>query len=141
MAQYQTDNPPAAQEPPVSGWALGAIGFAAALLTLVGAFQIIAGLTAVIDDQFYVVSRHYTFDVDTTAWGWIHLIIGVLLLVTGLGLFGRRTWAGVTGIFLAMLSALANFFFIPYYPVWGIVVIALDVWIIWALTRPGAIRT
>ena len=78
---------------------------------------------------------------DTTGWGWIHLIMGALLIATGVGLFSRQTWAGVMAIFLAALSALANFFFIPYYPFWAILVIALDVWVIWALTRPGAIRT
>jgi uncharacterized membrane protein len=125
----------------VSGWAVGGIVFAASILTLIGTFQVIAGLVAVFNDEFFVVTRNYTFDLDVTAWGWIHLILGVLLVITGLGLFGRRTWAGVTGIMLAMLSALVNFFFIPYYPLWSIVIIALDVWVIWALTRPGAIET
>jgi hypothetical protein len=125
----------------VSGTALGVITFAACMLLLIGAFQVIAGLAAIIDDQFYVVARHYVFQFDTTAWGWIHLLLGVLLVATGFGLFARQTWAGVTAIVLVSLSALANFFFIPYYPLWSIVVIALDVWVIWALTRPGAIRT
>ena len=106
-----------------------------------GTFEAIAGLVAIFDDNFYVVTRNYTFDLDTTVWGWIHLIIGIALLFTGFGLFSRSTWAGVTAIVLAMLSAIANFFFIPYYPFWSIVVIALAVWVIWALTRPGAIRT
>jgi hypothetical protein len=125
----------------VSGTALGVIAFAACMLLLIGAFQVIAGLAAIIDDQFYVVARNYTFQFDTTAWGWIHLLLGVLLVATGFGLFARQTWAGVTAIVLVSLSAIANFFFIPYYPLWSIVVIALDVWVIWALTRPGAIRT
>jgi hypothetical protein len=125
----------------VSGWAVGGIVFAASMLTLIGVFQVIAGLVAVFDDEFFVVTRNYTFDLDVTAWGWLHLIIGALMVVVGLGLFGRRTWAGVTAIMLAMLSAVMNFFFIPYYPLWSIVVIALDVWVIWALTRPGAIET
>lgn len=132
-------------EPPreqhVPGGALGGVIFAACVLTLIGAFQIVAGLTAIIDDEFYVVLPNYTFNLDTTAWGWIHLLLGVGLLLTGLGLFGRQAWAGVTAIFLASLSALANFFFIPYFPLWAILVIALDFWVIWALTRPGAVRT
>jgi hypothetical protein len=111
------------------------------VLTLIGAFQVIAGLAAIIDDEFFVVARNYTFDVDTTAWGWIHLLLGVLLIVTGFGLFGRAAWAAVAAIFLASLSAIANFFFIPYYPGWAILIIALDVWVIWSLTRPGAIET
>ena len=125
----------------VSGWAVGGITFAACVLTLIGVFQIVAGLTAIFDDEFYVVTRNYTFDLDTTAWGWIHLLLGLALMGTGYGLFDRQTWAGVTGIVLAMLSTVANFFFIPYYPLWAILVIVLNVWVIWSLTRPGAIRT
>jgi uncharacterized membrane protein len=131
----------APREPEVSGWALGGVTFAACVLTLVGTFQIIGGLAAIINDDFFINVRNYSFDVDTTAWGWIHLLLGILLVVTGFGLFGRSAWAGVTAIFLASLSAVANFFFIPYFPAWSILVIALDVWVIWSLTRPGAIRT
>ena len=138
---YDDDSGSTASEEQVSGWAIGAIGFAASLLILVGGFQVIAGLAAIIDDQFYVVTRNYAFNLDASAWGWVHLVLGVVLVGTGFGLFARQVWAGVTAIFLAMLSALANFFFIPYYPFWALVVIALDIWIIWALTRPGAIRT
>ena len=125
----------------VSGWALGAIAFAAAIMTMIGVFQALAGLVAIFNDDFYVVTRNYTFDLDVTAWGWIHLIVGILILATGFGLFGRRTWAGVTAIMLCMLSALVNFFFIPYYPLWSLLLIGLNVWVIWALTRPGAIKT
>jgi hypothetical protein len=127
--------------PPVSGWAVGGIAFAATVLTITGAFQIIAGLVAIFDDDFYVVTRNYTFDLDASAWGWVHLLLGLLVLATGFGLFSRAAWAGVTAIMLASLSAILQFFFIPYYPFWSILVIALDIWVIWALTRPGAIET
>ena len=139
MASYETRSGPESPEP--SGWALGGIAFAASIMTLAGFFQAISGLVAIFDDDFYVVTRNYTFDLDVSTWGWIHLIIGGALLATGLGLFARQTWAGVVAIMLAMLSALANFFFIPYYPIWALLVIGLDVWVIWALTRPGVIRT
>jgi hypothetical protein len=125
----------------VSGWAVGGIVFAATILMLIGIFHAIAGLVAIIDDDFYVVTRNYTFDLDTTAWGWIHLVVGILLVIVAWGLFARSAWAGVTAIFLAALSAVVNFFYIPYYPFWAILIIALDIWVIWALTRPGAIRT
>jgi hypothetical protein len=128
-------------ERPISGWAAGGIVFAATMLLIIGTFQAIAGLVAIFDDQFYVVGREYTFKLDTTAWGWIHLLLGILLGVCGWALFAARAWAGVTAIVLASLSAIANFFFIPYYPFWSIVVIALDVWVIWSLTRPGAVET
>jgi hypothetical protein len=126
-------------EPP-SGWAAGGLAFAACILTLIGAFQVVAGLAAIFKDEFFVVSENYAFDLDVSAWGWVHLLLGIVLLITGWGLFTRATWAGVTAIFLAMLSAVVNFFFIPYYPFWSLLVIALDVWVIWSLTRPGIIR-
>jgi hypothetical protein len=132
---------PQVRGPEPSGWALGGVVFAASVLTMVGLFQVIAGLVAIFDDEFFVVARNYTFDLDTTAWGWIHLLLGILLVATGFGLFSRQAWAGVTAIVLAMLTAVENFFFIPFYPFWSILVIALAVWVIWALTRPGAIET
>jgi hypothetical protein len=125
----------------VSGWAIGGIVFAATIMVLIGVFQALAGLVAIFNDEFYVVARNYTFDLDVSAWGWIHLVVGLLVLATGLGLFARAAWAGVTALVLCMLSAVANFFFIPYYPIWALLVIGLDIWVIWALTRPGAINT
>jgi len=127
--------------PEPSGWAVGGIVFAASVLTLIGCFHAITGLAAILNDEFFVVTRNYTFDLDASTWGWIHLVLGIALVICGWGLFARSTWAGVTAIVLAMLSALGNFFFIPYYPAWAIVVIVLDVWVIWSLTRPGAINT
>ena len=135
MSQYD-----AGRDQPVSGWATGGITFAATMMFLIGIFQAIAGLSAIFDDEFYVVAGNYAFDLDVTAWGWVHLLLGILLLVAGWGLYARNVWAGSLAIVLAALSAVANFFFIPYYPFWSILVIALDVWVIWALTRPGAIR-
>ncbi len=139
MSTMQEPTRPPQQE--VSGWALGGIAFAATILTLMGVFQSLAGLVAIFNDEFYVVARNYTFDLDVSAWGWIHLLIGLAILATGLGLFARRPWAGVAAIILCMLSAIANFFFIPYYPIWSLVLIGLAVWVIWAVTRPGAIET
>jgi hypothetical protein len=138
MASTQYDPRQSGEQ--VSGWATGGLVFAASILTLAGVFQMLAGLVALFNDEFFVVARNYTFDLDITGWGWIHLILGGAMLATGLGLFSRQTWAGVTAIVLAMLSALSNFFFIPYYPIWALVVIALDVWVIWALTRPGVVE-
>ena len=117
----------------VSGWAVGLIVFAAAIMILVGAFQIISGLAAIFEDQFFVVTANYLFDLDVTAWGWIHLLLGIILVFAGWGIFSGATWARATGMGLAILSAIANFFFIPYYPIWSIVIIALDIAVIWAL--------
>jgi hypothetical protein len=121
---------------PVSGWAMGGTVFAGVILILVGCFHAIAGLVAIFDDQFFVVASNYTFKIDTTAWGWIHLLAGILVVFAGAYVFSGATWARIIGMTLAALSAIANFFFIPYYPFWAVVIIALDIWVIWALSRP-----
>ena len=136
-----TQREPGRVEEDVSGWAVGGIAFAGTVMVMIGTFQVLEGLVALFNDEFFVVTRNYTFDLDVTAWGWIHLIIGIVVLATGFGLFARSTWAGVTGIMICALSAISNFFFVPYYPFWAILLIALNVWVIWALTRPGAINT
>jgi hypothetical protein len=135
MAQYDMTDAPR-----VSGWTIGGITFAGTMLTMIGVFQVIDGLVAIFNDKFFVVTQNYTFDLDVTAWGWVHLILGIVMILTGFSLFGGRTWAAMVAIALATLSAIANFFFIPYYPFWSILVIGLDVWVIWALTRPDAVR-
>jgi hypothetical protein len=118
----------------VSGWAVGGIVFAATMLVMIGVFQALTGLVAIFNDEFYVVARNYTFDLDVTAWGWIHLILGVIIAFAGISIYSGATWARAVGIVLAILSAVANFFFIPYYPVWSVLIIALCVAVIWALT-------
>ena len=117
------------------GSVVGGYVFAGVILIMIGTFQAIAGVAGILEDEFYVVTPNYFFELDATAWGWIHLIVGLLVAFAGYALFAGKTWARVVGVTLASLSAIANFFFIPYYPFWAILVIALDVWVIWALTR------
>ena len=124
---------------PESGWAIGGIVFAASIMILIGIYQALLGLVAIINDEFFVVAPNYTYDVDVTGWGWIHLIVGILVAAGGVGLLYRKLWAAALAIALACLSAIVNFFFIPYYPFWAILIIALNVFVIWAITRPGAI--
>ena len=125
---------------PVSGWVTGGVMFAAVMMVMIGAFQALAGIAAIANDEFFVIGRNYTFDLDVTAWGWIHLLLGIAIFCSGLYLFGRRPWSALIAVALAVFSAIANFFFIPYYPWWSLLVIALDVWVIWALTREGALN-
>ena len=125
--------------PAASAWAISGLWFAASMMLLVGTFEILNGLAAIIHDDFFVVGRHYAFNLDTTAWGWIHLILGIVMVVSGCALFAGRVWAALIALGLAMLSAVANFLFIPYYPWWSLLMIALDAWIIWSLTRPGVV--
>jgi hypothetical protein len=121
---------------PVSGWAIGGLAFAGVMLILIGFFQAISGLAAILEDDFFVVAPNYTFEVDVSAWGWIHLILGIVIVLAGFSVFAGKTWARVVGVAVAALAALANFFFIPYYPFWSILIIALAIWVIWSLTRP-----
>jgi hypothetical protein len=120
-----------------SGWAVGFILFAAIMMIMIGVFQAIAGLVAIFENEFYVATRSYLFQFDATTWGWIHLIAGVIIAFAGWGLLSGRTWARVVGIILAVLSAIANFAFLPYYPFWALTIIALDVLVIWALAAHG----
>jgi hypothetical protein len=122
----------------VSGWTLGFALFAGVMLAIVGIFQALTGLAAIIDDQFFVVGKHYAYEFDATAWGWIHLIYGIILVGAGYGIVRGALWARIVGITLAGVSAVGNFFFIPYEPVWAILIIALDVLVIAALAAYGA---
>ena len=123
-----------------SGMAIGGAIFAGVMMIMIGAFQTIAGLAAIIEDDLFVVGKDYIFSLDTTAWGWVHLILGIVIILAGIAIFSGKVWAGTLAIILAALSAIANFFYIPHYPFWAILIIALDVWVIWALTRPGMYR-
>ncbi|WP_244927965.1 hypothetical protein [Nocardioides sp. W7] len=131
---YQTR--PHRDEPP-SAFATGLILFAGILMILAGGFQTLAGVVAVFQDEFYVTTRNYLLQFDATSWGWIHLLIGLVVLFAGFAVMSGKTWGRVVGITLAVLSALSNFAFIPYYPFWSLAIIALDVFIIWALAAHG----
>lgn len=136
MTDFRTSpNEISDRQPP--GWATGGVIFAATMMIIVGVFQAFEGLAAIIDDEFYVVLPNYTFDLDTTAWGWVHLIIGVLIALAGFYLFTGSAIAGGVAIALAGVSAINNFFFIPYFPFWAVLIIAIDVFVIWAIARSG----
>ena len=120
-----------------SSWANGFILFACLMMIMVGIWQALQGLVAIFENEFYVATRNYLFQFDATTWGWIHLILGLLVAFAGYGLVSGRTWARVVAITLAVLSAIANFLFIPYYPFWSLLIIALNVFVIWAIAAHG----
>jgi hypothetical protein len=120
-----------------SGWAVGFILFAAIMMIMAGTFQAFAGLVALFENEFYVATRNYLLQFDATSWGWIHLVVGIVVALAGFAVMAGRTWGRVVGITLALVSALVNFAFIPYYPFWALTVIALDVFVIWALAAHG----
>jgi hypothetical protein len=125
-----------AEEEP-SGAAVGFILFAAIMMIMVGVFQALQGLIAIFENEFYVATRNYLFQFDATTWGWIHLLVGLIVAFAGWGLLSGRTWARVVGITVALLSATANFLFIPYYPFWALLIITLDIFVIWAIAAHG----
>jgi hypothetical protein len=116
-----------------AGWVM----FAGVVMVIVGVFQAIAGLAGIIEDEFYVLGREYVFEFDATAWGWIHLVIGLVVLLAGFGVFSGNVLARTVGVIMAGLSMLAAFMWLPWYPVWAIVIIAIDIAVIWALTVHG----
>src|SRR5687768_872597 len=124
-------------EPRTTGW-VGWVVFAGTMMLLIGFFHIIQGLVALLDDDYFLVTDSgLTVHVDYTAWGWTHLIAGVIVCCAGLGLFLGQMWARIVGVTLAVISALLNFAFIAAYPFWCLTVIALDVFVILALTVHG----
>jgi hypothetical protein len=138
-SQRATTDPsyPVHRTPQVTPW-VGMVVFAGTMLLLLGGFQIFQGLVALIRDDFYAVTRTgLLLELDFTAWGWIHLIIGVIAMITGVGVLAGQMWARVVGIVIAGIGALANLAFLSAYPVWSTIMIALDVLAIYALAVHG----
>ncbi|AEV84908.1 membrane protein [Actinoplanes sp. SE50] len=135
-ADEQPYTPPGATREPTA-W-IGAVVFAGVMLMLLGGFQAIEGIVALVRDQYYLTTRSgLVLTFDYTAWGWTHLLLGVLAVLTGIGIFLGQMWARVIGIIVAVLSAFANMMFLPAYPVWCTIMIATDVLVIYALAAHG----
>ncbi|MFE2725037.1 hypothetical protein [Kitasatospora sp. NPDC059327] len=114
-------------------WAPGLVMFAGVLMLINGFMEAMRGIMAVADDDVFVTTPRYVFRFDLTGWGWIHIVVGVLVAVVGAFVLMGAAWARYAGVFLTAVSAVDSFLAMPYYPLWSIVVIALDVFIIWAL--------
>jgi hypothetical protein len=119
--------------PVAAGW----IAFAGIIMIIAGAFQMFAGLVALVDDEFYVTTPEYVLQLDTTAWGWIHMLIGIVLVAAGVGVYSGNVLARTVGVFVAAGSMLSVFLWLPWYPFWGFVVLFVDISVIWALTVHG----
>jgi hypothetical protein len=115
------------------GAALAGTGLAAVLLILSGILGITQGIAAIAEDEVYAVVGKYAYKFDLTAWGWIHLIVGVLILLTGFALFTGSKAARGIGIVLTVLMVVANFLYLPYQPFWSVIMIALGLFMLWSL--------
>jgi hypothetical protein len=124
-------------DPNYSSWAVGWAGFAGIMLIMIGIFDVIQGLVALFNDEFYVVTQEWVFEFDITAWGWIQLILGIILIASGVGIFSGNVAGRTVGVIAAGLAAIVNFAWLPYYPIWSIIIISICVAIIWALTAHG----
>lgn len=132
---YRSQPPEKAKQ---TGW-VGWVVFAGIMMILIGAFQVVAGLIALFRNTYYLVtSSGLLMSVNYTAWGWVHLILGLILAAGGFAVMSGLMWGRVIGIIFASLSALANLGFLAAYPVWSVLMIALDVVVIFALTVHGA---
>lgn len=108
--------------------------FAGATLMLSGPLSILLGVTGIAQDTLFSSPR-YVYRFDLTAWGWLHVVVGAGLVVAGMGVLLGRSWGRGVGITMGAVSLITQFMFIPYYPVWSIIVMTLDLLIVWALSR------
>lgn len=123
-----------------SAWATGGVTFAGVLLLVNGILNVLQGIAAIIQDEVYARYDDYVYRINLTGWGWILLVLGVVLAVTGAAILKDAEWARLTGILLASLSIIAQFMFLPYAPLWSLIMIAVDFFVIWALAvyKPDA---
>ncbi|MGW4352473.1 DUF7144 family membrane protein [Nocardia sp. NPDC004582] len=116
------------------GLAAGTTIGAGILLLVIGVLSVLQGISAVASDDLLVVGYDYIYKMNTTGWGWIHIGVGVIQIIVAIGLLRGSTWGRVAALILAALSIVENFLWIPYYPAWSILIIALDVVVIWAIS-------
>ncbi|MFB7723980.1 hypothetical protein ACFVUS_02375 [Nocardia sp. NPDC058058] len=117
------------------GVAAGTSIAAGVLLLVVGVLSILQGISAAASDDLLIVGTNdYIYKFNTSAWGWIHIVIGAIVVLTAIGLLTGATWARVAAIIIAAISIVENFLWLPYYPAWSLLIIALDVVIIWAIS-------
>ncbi len=120
----------------VTGWA-GWAAFAGLLMVLAGFFQVLVGISAIVRNTVYFVGPYNILSVDIANWGWLHLLLAILLLGAGLSVLKGNAYGRVVGVILAAISAVVNMAFIPAYPVWSILVMVVDIVIIYALVVHG----
>jgi len=116
----------------------GSAVFCAVTLVLAGLSQGIAGVTALVRGEFYLDVSGDLVGLDPSGWGWVHVVLAILSLVTGAAMAAGRRWAPTAALVVAGLSLFGSFLFLQYYPWWSVVIIGLDVLVLWALARVPA---
>jgi hypothetical protein len=116
-----------------AGW----LSFAGIVAFVVGVFNVIDGLVALFRNDYYLVTSQDILVFDFTAWGWIWLVLGTTQIVIGAGLLAGQPWARTAGVVMAVLVAIGQLAFLRAFPVWSVLVIAMCVLLVYALTaRP-----
>ena len=124
------------EERPMTGWA-GWSMFAATMMILSGGLNALYGLVAAVNDDWVVWRNANAVYFDLSTWGWVHMVVGLVVVAAGIGVLSGNVIARAIGVLMAVLSIVANFFFIPVYPFWAISIITVDALVIWALTAHG----
>jgi hypothetical protein len=119
-----------------TGWT-GWIGFAGVMMIIAGSLNLFYGVIAAVNDEWVVFTNRGNVYLDVSEWGWAHIILGSVVLLSGIGVFSGNILARTVAVIVASVSLLVNFFFIPVYPLWALTVITIDVLVIWALTAHG----
>jgi len=128
-------DPAAETPPPDPGSWYGLLAFAGMIMLMLGAFHAMAGLVALFEEEHFLVTQDgLVVTADYTVWGWTHLVLGVVIAVAGGALLSGAAWARVVAAVIALVSALVNLAFLPAYPLWAAIMIALDVLIVYAVT-------
>jgi hypothetical protein len=123
-------------------WAAGGTAFAGVMMLVYGVLGVLQGIVGLAENTVYGEVGDYVFEFDITAWSWIHLVLGVAVAVVGWGVLSGAEWARALGVLVAALAVIGNFLWLPYQPVWGIISIAIGIFVIWALCtdRSGSVR-
>ena len=119
-----------------SGWS-GWITFAGVMLIIGGSLGLIFGIIAAVNDNWVVFTNRGQVSLDLSTWGWVHIIVGAIVVLAGFGVFTGNILARIVGVAVAVVSLIANFLWLPVYPVWAIIILTIDVLVIWALTAHG----
>jgi hypothetical protein len=120
-----------------TGWS-GWIVFAAIMMIVAGSLNLLYGIIAAVNDEWVVWTNRADVYLDLSEWGWVHIILGGVVLLAGIGLLSGNILARAVAVIVASISLIANFFFIPVYPLWALIVITIDVLVIWAVTAHGS---
>ena len=133
MAGSSYDQPSYDQRTGWTGWIL----FAGVMMIIGGSLNLFYGIVAAVNDEWVVFTNRADVVLDVSQWGWVHIIMGGIVLLAGIGLFSGNILARIVGVIVAGVSLLVNFLFIPVYPFWALTVITIDALVIWALTAHG----